>query len=57
MVVSPKASEEEEALIRKAGDEVHEFVKRRWDENDWETAWFVNPPVSFLSFQVTTSLI
>ncbi|EKM79241.1 hypothetical protein AGABI1DRAFT_113826 [Agaricus bisporus var. burnettii JB137-S8] len=44
MVVSEKPSEEEEILVRRAGGEVHEFVKRRWDESEWETAWFVNPP-------------
>lgn len=47
MVVSEKPSEEEEILVRRAGGEVHEFVRRRWDESEWETAWFVNPPVSF----------
>lgn len=46
MVVSAKATEEEEELIRRAGEEVDNFVKNRWDENEWETAWFVNPPVS-----------
>ncbi|XP_006462535.1 hypothetical protein AGABI2DRAFT_193662 [Agaricus bisporus var. bisporus H97] len=44
MVVSEKPSEEEEILVRRAGGEVHEFVRRRWDEIEWETAWFVNPP-------------
>jgi hypothetical protein len=51
MIVSAKANEDEEVLIRKAGGEVHEFVKRRWDESEWETAWFVNPPVSFFFFR------
>ncbi|KAF9262925.1 hypothetical protein L218DRAFT_866494 [Marasmius fiardii PR-910] len=44
MIVSPKGTEEEEELVRKAGVEVNEFVKKRWDEDVWETAWFVNPP-------------
>ncbi|KAF5382474.1 hypothetical protein D9615_003026 [Tricholomella constricta] len=44
LVRSEKATEEEEALVRKAGEEVHEFVRKRWDESRWETAWFVNPP-------------
>ncbi|KAG7088125.1 hypothetical protein E1B28_012150 [Marasmius oreades] len=44
MIVSPKCSEEEEELVRKAGVEVNEFVRKRWDEDEWETAWFVNPP-------------
>ncbi|KAF5360629.1 hypothetical protein D9756_004612 [Leucocoprinus leucothites] len=44
MVVSQKGTEEEEELVTRAGREVHEFVRRRWNENQWETAWFVNPP-------------
>ncbi|KAG8214439.1 hypothetical protein J3R82DRAFT_9462 [Butyriboletus roseoflavus] len=44
LVRSPSGSEVEEAMVKSAGKEVHEFVKRRWKENQWETAWFVNPP-------------
>ncbi|THV03044.1 hypothetical protein K435DRAFT_827275 [Dendrothele bispora CBS 962.96] len=44
MIVSPKASPGEEELVRKAGEHVREFVERRWTEDEWETAWFVNPP-------------
>ncbi|KAN0087415.1 Protein of unknown function (DUF3605) domain containing protein [Tylopilus felleus] len=44
LVRSPGGSEVEEAMVKNAGKEVHEFVKRRWKENQWETAWFVNPP-------------
>ncbi|KAL0565094.1 hypothetical protein V5O48_016933, partial [Marasmius crinis-equi] len=44
MIVSPKGSEEEEELVRKAGIEVNEFIRKRWNEDEWETAWFVNPP-------------
>ncbi|KAF9017011.1 hypothetical protein BDZ89DRAFT_1075123 [Hymenopellis radicata] len=44
MVVSEKGTDEEEALVRRAGEEVHRFVKNRWVESGWETAWFVNPP-------------
>ncbi|KZT28348.1 hypothetical protein NEOLEDRAFT_1176080 [Neolentinus lepideus HHB14362 ss-1] len=44
MVRSPKGTDEEEVLVRKSGAEVNEFVKRRWSEREWETAWFVNPP-------------
>lgn len=47
LVRSPGGSEVEEAMVKNAGKEVHEFVKRRWKENQWETAWFVNPPVRF----------
>lgn len=45
LIRSPGGSEVEEATVKNAGKEVHEFVKRRWKENQWETAWFVNPPV------------
>ena len=48
LITSPKGSDEEEELVRKAGDEIATFVKRRWNEDEWETAWFVNPPVSVL---------
>lgn len=40
----PRGSEEDEEMVRNAGKEVSAFVKRRWQENKWETAWFVNPP-------------
>lgn len=48
LVRSPSGSEVEETMVKNAGKEVHEFVKRRWKENQWETAWFVNPPVRFM---------
>jgi len=44
LVVSPKGTEEEEELVRQAGSEIDAFVRRRWSEREWETAWFVNPP-------------
>ncbi|KXN81752.1 hypothetical protein AN958_03769 [Leucoagaricus sp. SymC.cos] len=44
MVVSKRGTEQEEELVRRAGSNVHEFVKKRWNEDEWETAWFVNPP-------------
>ena len=28
---------------------VNTFVLQHWPENQWETAWFLNPPVSELS--------
>lgn len=46
LIISPKGSDEEEELVRRAGDEIATFVKRIWNEDEWETAWFVNPPVS-----------
>ncbi|CAL1712455.1 unnamed protein product [Somion occarium] len=44
LVRSPKGTDEEEALVKKDGDEIAKFIKRRWSEDEWETAWFVNPP-------------
>jgi len=44
MIVSPKGTEEEERLVKEAGSEIDTFIRRRWNEEDWETAWFVNPP-------------
>ncbi|KAJ3548359.1 hypothetical protein NMY22_g1294 [Coprinellus aureogranulatus] len=35
MIVSEKGTEEEEALVKKAGEKVHEFVKARWNEDIW----------------------
>jgi hypothetical protein len=49
MIKSEPPSEEETILIQKAGREVHRYVKNRWVEKEWETAWFVNPPVSAYS--------
>ncbi|GLB38225.1 putative protein of unknown function (DUF3605) [Lyophyllum shimeji] len=43
LIRSEKGTEEEEELVRRAGREVYEFVRKRWDETKWETAWFVNP--------------
>jgi hypothetical protein len=45
LVRSKKATPEEGDMLRQAGCEVHEFVKNRWVESEWETAWFVNPTV------------
>jgi hypothetical protein len=46
LVRSPKGSIEVEEMVRNAGREIEGFVRRRWVEGEWETAWFVNPPVS-----------
>lgn len=35
---------EEEELVNRAGAGVHNFVRSKWSEGEWETAWFVNPP-------------
>jgi hypothetical protein len=42
-------TEEEEIAVQEAGSEVHKFVITTWKEGEWETAWFVNPPVSTLA--------
>jgi len=44
MIKSELPTEEETILIERAGREVHRYVKNRWIEKEWETAWFVNPP-------------
>ncbi|KAF8964170.1 hypothetical protein BDZ97DRAFT_1816627 [Flammula alnicola] len=44
MIKSEPPTQEEAALIEDAGKEVHRYVKTRWPEQVWETAWFVNPP-------------
>lgn len=45
LIRSEKGTPEEEALVLRAGEEVQNFVRKRWIETEWETAWFVNPPV------------
>jgi hypothetical protein len=44
LVCAPKGTDEEE-MLRMVGSEVDRFVRNRWVEREWETAWFVNPPV------------
>ncbi|KAJ7778376.1 hypothetical protein B0H16DRAFT_1503300 [Mycena metata] len=44
MIKSEKGTPEEDELVRLAALPVHDFVKNRWIEEEWETAWFVNPP-------------
>ncbi|KAJ7486183.1 hypothetical protein B0H11DRAFT_2017292 [Mycena galericulata] len=44
MIKSEKGTAEEDELVAAAGRPVHNFVKQRWVEAEWETAWFVNPP-------------
>ncbi|KAJ7256779.1 hypothetical protein B0H12DRAFT_1015657 [Mycena haematopus] len=44
MIKSEKGTADEDELVRLAGVPVHNFVKNRWKEEEWETAWFVNPP-------------
>lgn len=46
LIRSSPPTAEEVALLQKAATPVHEYVKTVWVEDEWETAWFVNPPVS-----------
>lgn len=45
LIRSAKGTDEEEALVKRAGSQIDAFVRQRWVEDEWETAWFVNPPV------------
>jgi hypothetical protein len=45
LTFSPKGTKEEDDIVKRCGEEVDTFVKRTWKENEWETAWFVNPEV------------
>ncbi|KAF5315090.1 hypothetical protein D9619_007355 [Psilocybe cf. subviscida] len=44
LIRSSPPTAEEVALLQKAATPVHEYVKTVWVEDEWETAWFVNPP-------------
>ncbi|KAI0373660.1 hypothetical protein BV20DRAFT_962222 [Pilatotrama ljubarskyi] len=44
LIRSPPPTEEEARELRKYAEEIETFIKRRWNEREWETAWFVNPP-------------
>ncbi|KAI0357535.1 hypothetical protein OH77DRAFT_1422399 [Trametes cingulata] len=44
LIRSPPPTEEEARELRKYSEEIETFIKRRWNEREWETAWFVNPP-------------
>lgn len=50
LIISPKGSPEEEEAVKQSGAEVQNFITRRWTEREWETCWFVNPPVSRAKF-------
>ena len=45
LIRSPRGTDEEEQQVKSYGAEIETFIKRRWAEREWETAWFVNPPV------------
>ncbi|KAI0712448.1 hypothetical protein C8Q76DRAFT_621600 [Earliella scabrosa] len=44
LIRSPRGTDEEEQQVKSYGAEIETFIKRRWAEREWETAWFVNPP-------------
>lgn len=52
LIISTPPTVEEAALIEKAGSEVQRYVRNRWLETEWETAWFVNPPVSLVFLEI-----
>jgi len=37
-------NEDEMKMIVRAGSDIASFVSREWDEEEYETAWFANPP-------------
>lgn len=45
MIRSAPPTEDEFTLLKKAAAPVQEFVNSLWVEDEWEAAWFVNPPV------------
>lgn len=55
LIRSSRGSDEEEAQVRAYGEEIATFIRRRWVEREWETAWFVNPPVSSVVFAAVTA--
>jgi len=44
-ITQPKAKDKDVPLIRQASREIQKFVEKVWPEDQWETAWFVNPLV------------
>lgn len=46
LIRSPRPSADEQVHLARACGEVDTYIRRRWEEAEWETAWFVNPPVS-----------
>jgi hypothetical protein len=52
LICSPRGTPEEDEMIREVGREVNQFVRNRWASKEFETAWFVNPPVSLQLFKV-----
>jgi hypothetical protein len=57
LVRSQRGTEDEEQMVRRAGEEVDRFVRRRWIESEWETAWFVNPRVGVLLHDVGFAIL
>ena len=53
--IPPTCNSEDEALLQDVGRELGIFIVGRWPEDEWETAWFVNPPVRTFSRSVVNS--
>src|ERR1700735_603191 len=50
LIRSPTGTPAEEEMVRDVGREVDQFVRNRWVEKEWETAYFINPPVGQQQF-------
>lgn len=58
LIRSPQGTKEENEMVKQVGEEVDMFVRKRWREREWETVWFVNPPVSdFLYIYICITFI
>ena len=53
--IPPKCNSEDEALLQDVGRELVILIVGSWPEDEWETAWFVNPPVRTFSRYVVNS--
>lgn len=40
-----KDDEDTARMVEQAHHECAEFVNKHWPTDEWETAWFINPPV------------
>lgn len=55
LITSPRGTDDEEREVKEYGREIEVFIKRRWIEREWETAWFLNPPVSICVCSASTN--
>lgn len=47
--VAPGTSPSARSHILAAAYHINQFVLEHWPEDDWEVAWFVNPPVCHIN--------